>query len=313
MASKAAKKELLTEFPPHIIAKQRLISYAIRVFDRNITRGKAMLFKQKTVFHLALLLAAVVTVNRTAHARDHHHAVLPTFDGGSHLLLHNVVERAFEFGGEKLVITRAPQTPPKRMELMLEQGKLTGAFLLRTAERDSKYIPIPVGLLDGMMGRRVLLVPKSHPDIFEGVKSIKELKNMEAVAGLGMGWFDCEVWSANGLEAYEVANTKLLYRLVGNTNRNVDYFPRGLPEILTELETYGQHVTLDPHLILEYEREMILYLSPKYAELRDVFHRCLTQAKETGLLKKILNDHLEETFELIKPENRTVIRLRTPS
>lgn len=268
---------------------------------------------RKTIFLLALLLSAMATVNHTARAQNHYHAILPTFEDGRHILMHDIVQQAFDAAGESIVITAAPETPPKRMELMLEQGKLTGAFLLRTAERDRRFIPIPVGVVDGMMGRRLLLVPKSRPDMFSGVKSLKDFRKLGAVAGLGKGWFDCDIWSHNRLAAYEVADTRLLYRLVDDTSRNVDYYPRGLPEIRKELETHRQHVTLDPHLILEYDRELILYLSPSHADKREVFHRCLSRAKKTGQLRAVLQDHLGETFDLIKPEKRTVIRLETPS
>jgi len=91
----------------------------------------------------------------------------------------------------------------------------------------------------------------------------------------------------------------------------VDYFPRGFNEILSE-HNANSYLAIEPHLILQYDRDFIFYVSPKTPELAQLIERAMKKAETSGLIVRLVHEHWANNFKVLKPETRTLIHMATP-
>jgi len=195
---------------------------------------------------------------------------------------------------------------------MLEKGQLSALWLLKTEGRDLLYYRVDVPLTNGLIGRRVLLIPRGAQRIYDPIRSLQDIRNRALVAGLGVGWFDVDVWKANGLDFYlKDGEWRHLYRMLSNDG-GVNYFPRGVNEILNEAKR-NLHLDIEKNLILEYERDFVFYLSAVDGYYAPLLERALRNAQSSGLMQRLIEKHWGDTFKHLHLDARTVIKLETPT
>ncbi|CAK4068092.1 hypothetical protein [Vibrio sp. 16] len=233
-------------------------------------------------------------------------------DGG-HSFYHELLfESLTDLGYKVSISSPSEHIPQKRVVKMVESGALTLTWLLPTPERDERFVVVPVPLTNGMIGKRILLIPPQLQSQFDAVNSLDELQRSGLVAGLGINWFDVAVWKTNQLPVYLAdGEWRSLYRLI-STDGKVNYFPRGLNEIVSEAEL-NPHLAIEQRLMLQYDRDFYFYLSPQAKEYQPIIERALRKAKSSGLLDKIITKHWGRTFQVVDPAKRVVIRLTTPN
>lgn len=232
-------------------------------------------------------------------------------DGG-HTFYHELLYESLIQNGYQVEI-RSPSKhiPQKRVVKMVESGALSLTWLLPTSERDKRFVPIDIPLTNGLIGKRILLIPPALQAQFNEINTLDELIQSGLVAGLGVNWFDVEVWQANQLPVYQEDGEwrSLYWRL--ESEGEVNYFPRGLNEVLAEAEM-NPHLSIEQHLMIEYERDFFFYLSPEYAHYQQPLQESLRKAKSSGLLESLVMKHWGKTFDVVKPEERVVIKLSLP-
>ncbi|WP_291329582.1 hypothetical protein [Desulfovibrio sp. UCD-KL4C] len=229
---------------------------------------------------------------------------------GRHEYFCELLKTALVNDGHDVYIKKIPGLPLLRKLNMLKSGGISIARLFRTPERDKDYIPIPVNLTNGLIGKRVLLIPAEDLHIYEKVKTLDEFRNINKVAAFGKKWFDVGIWKENDLPYKEVVNVNNIYKMVATKSRGLDYFTRGFNEVLQSVNKYDALV-IEPHLLLEYNHDFIFYLSPQEARLKPVIGKALLHAKSSGLIDKLIHKYWSVNFEVLKPENRTVIKLKS--
>ncbi|WP_354668140.1 hypothetical protein [Vibrio hepatarius] len=201
--------------------------------------------------------------------------------------------------------------PQKRAIKMVESGQLSLIWLIGTEERNQKYIPVKVPLTDGMIGKRILLIPSSLKHKFSEINSLEDFQKSGLVAGLGVNWYDVDVWKTNQLPVYlEDGEWRSLYSKL-TANGAVNYFPRGMTEILGEAKQ-NPHLSIEQHLMLVYEKDFYFYLSKSAASYHPAIEKALKEARKTGLMAELIKKHWQHTFEQIKPEQRVTIKLSLP-
>lgn len=229
-----------------------------------------------------------------------------------HNFYHELIYEALTQQGYQVTINLpSKHIPQKRVVKMVESNQLSLTWLLQTPERDAKYLSIDVPLTNGLIGKRVLLIPPALQPKFDQITTLQALQKSGLVAGMGVDWFDVDVWLSNGLAVYkEDGEWRTLYSRL-SVYGEVNYFPRGMNEVGAEAAS-NPHLAIEQALLLEYDRDFRFYLAPNMAQYRDDIERALKAAQTSGLIDQLIKKHWGEVFDQIKPEQRTVIKLQLP-
>lgn len=199
-----------------------------------------------------------------------------------------------------------------RMMRDLEKGRTAIRPMLPTARRDCLLTQVPVDLTDGRIGERVLLIRPSESERFKQVQTVDQLRATGAVAALGAHWFDISVWRANQLP-YRVqsGDWSHIYDMLRVGGRGIDYFPRGVNEVLSEAEQHPG-LMIEPHLLLTYNRDFRFYVSAPYAKDVPAITRALRQAQASGLMARLRREYWGNLAQALDLPGRQRINLFTP-
>lgn len=221
-----------------------------------------------------------------------------------------LLEKSFSGVGEPLTLKKVP-IPQLRATYLLERGGVDLLWMLESRQRNEQFIPIKIGLTNGLIGKRVFLIKKGDSARFSGVDSLASFQQLKLVAGMGKNWFDAKVWRKNELLYREqVGDWQAIYGKVA-ANREYDYFPRGVNEVLSEAALYPD-LEIEPSLVFEYERDFLFYLSPLSAHKYSVLEKALIYADETGLIDALVKKYWGEDLDKLNYEKREKILLVTP-
>ncbi|HYC02956.1 MAG TPA: hypothetical protein VED40_06665 [Azospirillaceae bacterium] len=231
---------------------------------------------------------------------------------GAHQYYLDLLREALEAAGHEVVFDTLNILPQPRIEAGLRDGLLDIHWFLRSPERDRSFLSVPVGLTGGLISQRVLLVRTGEAGRFAGVRTVEELRALGLTAGFGQGWFDSLVWRHNNLKALEIGGEwRNLYAMVSRGNRDIDYLPRGVTEILAEAA--GQPgLAIEPSLLLHYEGDQILYLSPRRADLEPLIRPALEAYERTGAITRRALAEWGDDLERLQVSRRHVIELASP-
>lgn len=237
---------------------------------------------------------------------------LPSQKDNGHAYYHELLYEALEAEGVHLhIVVPDRHIPQKRVRKMVENDRLSLMWLIKTDERDQMYPSIDIGLTDGLIGKRVMLIPKGGQRHFDGIKGLSDLQDSGLAAGLGVDWYDIDVWKQNRLEYYtQDGEWRALYDML-TIDGEVNYFPRGLSEILDEAK-YNRHLDIERNLLLVYDNDMKFYFSANAQKHIPVIERALVNAQKNGLMDKLVKKYWQTTYEILQPEERVQIKLELP-
>lgn len=256
---------------------------------------------------LFLLLSASVYSKETISL-----TLASQIDGG-HAFYHELLYEALAAQGYDVEISILDEhTPQKRAIKMVSSGALTLTWLLPTSERDAKFVSVGVPITNGLIGKRIMLIPPELQAKLSKINSLDELRASGLIGGMGINWFDVAVWERNDLAVYrEDGEWRTLYQKL-TVDGDVNYFPRGLNEVMNEAEL-NPHLAIENHLLLQYERDFYFYISPKYANLQPLLYDALVKARENGMIERLVQKHWGGALEEVNESQRIVIELSLPS
>lgn len=231
-----------------------------------------------------------------------------------HLYFHELLVTAIREAGHEPVLTTR-RMPQLRTKEELAQGNISIYWMVESAERNERFIPIEVGLTDGLIGKRILFIRKGDQHLFDQVKTLDDFRDLGLVGGLGKRWYDVKVWKANNLRFREEGgNWQSIFRKIP-LGRDYDYFSRGINEILEEAERYPE-LAIERRLVLIYDRDFRFYLSDRGKNPgklhREVLEKALVRARESGLIEKLVQKYWSGNLKRLNYENRVKIHLETP-
>jgi ABC-type amino acid transport substrate-binding protein len=161
-------------------------------------------------------------------------------------------------------------------------------------EWEKSTIPVRIPVLKGLLGYRLLLIKQENQYIFDKVEDVDGLKKLSA--GLRQQWSTTEAMKGLGFRIVEGSSYEGLFWML--SRKRFDYFPRGVNEIFTELET---HKAEFPDLAIE--KGLALYLpSPSYFFVSPTTPR-LAERIEKGLLLMIKDGTFDSIFNRFQGEN----------
>lgn len=209
---------------------------------------------------------------------------------------------------EKVVI------PGSRAKVLLKSDTPLIHYMVENHDRNMLYTPIKVGLTNGLIGHRVLIIPKGEGHIYNDVKTLDDFRELDKTNAAGATWFGAKVWEANDLKVRKhTGDYTLIFKMVAQRNRGIDYFATGFNEAVLEIEKYGKlGLEIEKELLFIYDRDYLFYLSDSVAEYKDEIQRALQLAKDDGIIDKMVNDYWGENFRKLNFHGRHKIILHTP-
>lgn len=231
-----------------------------------------------------------------------------------HLFFHELLNTALIEAGHtpNLIVEELPQS---RIKHYLDLGGLSIYWMIESAERNDKYLAIDTDLTNGLIGKRILFIKKEEQSLYSKVKTLDDFRNLNLIGGMGKGWFDVNVWKENNLKYMEQSGSwrSIFERLP--VARDLDYFSRGINEILTEA-IHHPELAIEDRLVLIYDRDFRFYLSKEGRfsgrKYQQFISSALKQAKESGLIDRLVEKHWGYDFRVLGYDDRIKIHLKTP-
>ncbi|TBW57625.1 hypothetical protein EZI54_06175 [Marinobacter halodurans] len=211
--------------------------------------------------------------------------------------LSELLTRVLEADGYDVDIVKVSDVSPARLEWLLEQGMISVMMMGETASRNARFRAVRVAMTDNLMNQRILFIPKGQQDQYNQVKSLDDFRALGVVGGMGSSWLDYQIWLANKLPVIGMPGEwRRLYDMVAVGNRGIDYLPRGAQEMASE---WREHPNLDveQRLVLVYNKDHVLYISPRDEELYRTLNRLMPEASRTGLIHTLARKHYRAVFE----------------
>ncbi|MFT6986301.1 MAG: hypothetical protein ACJAT7_002133 [Psychromonas sp.] len=271
------------------------------------------MFKKITVFaSLALSLSLLVS---TAHS-DEITLHVPIIDDSPqlHFFFHELLNTAIKEVGHtpKLIPKKLPQL---RIKKSMDQGKISIYWSLETNEANKQYIPIEIGLTGGLIGKRVLFIKKGDQHLYDGVKNLDDFRSLNLVAGMGHEWFDVNIWKENNLKYKESSgNWESIFKMIPY-GRDYNYISRGVNEIIAEKKQYPK-LEIENRLVLIFDCDLRFYLSKTGvnagAKYQDVIELAIKNAKESGLIDRLVKKYWANNFKALNYDKRIKIHLQMP-
>jgi hypothetical protein len=224
-----------------------------------------------------------------------------------------LLEEALRADGHTLHVNYVESAPQPRLWNMVANSKLSLIWGVQTRVRDKAYASVSNELTNGLIGQRILLVPKGEEQAYAGVRTLDDLRRLGKVGGVGASWFDAEVWRFNSLPVYaKTGDWRHLFAMVASGNRHVDYLVRGANEVVGEAKHHNE-LAIEPHLVLIHGRDVHFYLSPDALRYKAVIERALANADRSGLKKELIARYFLPGFKALNLDQRVRIKLRTPA
>ncbi|MBF0224313.1 MAG: hypothetical protein HQK76_02560 [Desulfobacterales bacterium] len=223
-----------------------------------------------------------------------------------------LLETALTYSDQSIKLEHLGVMPQNRIYQMLIDDRLSLNWLLQSKERDTIFTPVEVDLTNGLIGHRILLIPKGRQSIYQNVKTLDDFKKLNKVGGFGQNWFDVAVWKYNQLPYIEVQGAwQVIYNMLNAENRGIDYFSRGIFEILPEAKKHP-YLDIESHLVFVYQRDFRFYLSKNAAHLKKSLEEVLLIAKNNGLMEKLIQKHWKNDLDALGFNQRVKLILNTP-
>ena len=205
------------------------------------------------------------------------------------------------------------QLPQPRIVQELDSGELSINWMVATAERDCRYVPINIDLTNGLIGKRILFIRKGDQALYDRVQNLQDLQKLNRVAALGQGWAEIKIWQANQLAYQEQSGSwSLIFNKLAHS-RDFDYFPRGANEILDEAAQEPE-LAIEKHLALIYDSDFHFYLSKRglHAGIKyqAILSKALQQAKTSGLIDRLINKYWGNDLDRLDYKHRAIIHLK---
>lgn len=274
-------------------------------------KGEFPLVK-KLFFILAIVSYPLFTAANEMSRSEALSLTLAATPDGTHAYYHELISGSMKEAGQEVKVRVKKAMPQRRILMLLADGELTLHWMVQTDDRDKKYLPVRVGLTNGLIGHRVLFIPKGSQSVYDAVETLDDFRNLGKIGGFGKNWFDVKVWRHNRLRYFEQdGEWRTLYKKLP-LGRDVDYFSRGANEIVVESYLHPD-LDVEKNLVLVYDRDFRFYLKPGADKIRDMIENAVQKARESGLMDKLIRKHFKEVFEKLNLDNRKRILLDLPS
>ncbi|WP_432454941.1 hypothetical protein ACRRS0_05640 [Agarivorans sp. QJM3NY_29] len=181
-------------------------------------------------------------------------------------------------------------------------------WTMSSREREAELLPIRIPLLKGLLGQRLLMIRREDLARFEKIDNLSQLASL--LAGQGHGWPDSQILAYNKLPVVEGATYQGLFGMLAR--RRFDYFPRGVSEIDSELQTYSEfNFVVEPRLLLSYRAPIYFFVNSGNRQLAERIEQGLLLAIDNGDFERLFTSYGYDKFAERLNERR-VLKLDNP-
>ena len=200
---------------------------------------------------------------------------------------------------------------PDRGLLLLQSGRIDVVSLPATPERERLYRAVPVDIMRGMLGYRVLLIRKERQAEFAAISSLDGLRKMRL--GFGSQWADFPILEHNGLTVVGNPQYASLFGMLDKGR--FDAFPRGLNEAWHELEEQAAawpELVVESSLLLYYPYPVYFFVQRDDMALASRLQRGLERAMADGSMRSLFLHYHADLLKKAGLEQRRLITLENP-
>lgn len=222
-------------------------------------------------------------------------------------LLRMALEKA---GGDyQLKPSKRDQSQRRSLRQLAAGVGMDVVWTFTSIEREKNLLPIRIPIDRGLLGWRLLLVRADDLGQFSQTMDPAELRSLRAVQGLD--WPDLPILEHNGFRVIPSTYYAGMFTML--QLRRVDYFPRSISEIDSELQARPQaNLAIADGVVLYYPAPSYFFVSPKRPELAQKIETGLRLAIADGSLQQLFLQHFSEDIRRAKLNERQVIRLHNP-
>lgn len=184
-------------------------------------------------------------------------------------------------------------------------------WTMTTSTRESRFRPVRIPLLKGLLGYRIFLIRKGDQARFSAVRSLDDLRQL--TAGQSSDWPDTKILRSNGLKVVGGVSYRGLFSML--KLGRFDYFPRGANEPWAELRTHrGQGLAVEQSLMLEYPAPIYFFVNRQDSQLADRLERGLRLAIADGSFEHLFVTHpsIREVMDRAHIGQRRIFKLDNP-
>lgn len=174
-----------------------------------------------------------------------------------------------------------------------------------------KKILIPLPLMKGLLGHRILIIRTADKEKFAAIKSAPQLQQLRM--GIPGTWADAELFRHNGYKVEEKGSFDDLFTRL--ENNEFDYVTFGANEVtgvFNERAAKSGKLMVDSSLLLFYPFPLVFYVNPDNKVLAERVTQGLQIIVANGELDKIFNRYFAADLTVVDLPARTMIRLNNP-
>lgn len=193
---------------------------------------------------------------------------------------------------------------------MLTQGKgVDVVWSVATVAREAELRPIRIPIDRGLIGWRLLLIQQQAAKRFAAITQAEQL--MPLRAGQGHDWPDREILASNNFTVIPNASYEGLFQML--TRGYIDYFPRSVSEINTEVNAHPDlQLMVEPKLAIHYPAALYYFVNKDNSELANAITAGLEKAIADGSMRRLFNHHYGAAIKAAQLSTRTTITLHNP-
>lgn len=198
-----------------------------------------------------------------------------------------------------------------RLFKSIETGIIDLMWTVTSERRERDALAIPIPLLKGLIGHRVLVIEQSKLLEFSKITTLEQLAQYTSVQG--HDWPDSVILDNAGLNVERIVSHSSMYKLVSSSI--VDYFPRSVLEVIEELElAKDPTLIIDPHHIIIYPSAIYFFVNKDRKELAQRIEKGLRMAIEDGSFDKLFYSFPghDKAIKTIPKENRIIFKIDNP-
>lgn len=176
---------------------------------------------------------------------------------------------------------------------------------------NEKKILIPMPLMKGLLGYRILIIRASDKEKFAAIKSAQQLQQLRM--GIPSTWADAELFRYNGYKVEERGSFDDLF--VRLENNEFDYVTFGANEVtgvFNERAAKSGKLMVDSSLLVFYPFPLVFYVNPDNKALAERVTQGLQTINGNGELDKIFNRYFAADLNTVDLPPRTMITLENP-
>lgn len=186
-----------------------------------------------------------------------------------------------------------------------------GTVAGNTKLANEKKILIPLPLMKGLLGYRILIIRAADKEKFAAIKSAPQLQQLRM--GIPSTWADAELFRQNGYKVEEKGSFDDLFTRL--ENNEFDYVTFGANEVtgvFNERAAKSGKLMVDSSLLVFYPFPLVFYVNPDNKVLAERVAQGLQIISSNGELDNIFNRYFAADLKTVNLPARAMIRLKNP-